>query len=93
MVTVNDLAQKVHSIAIDWIDPSGRQREYTVHKFQHSGHQQWMWAWLTLHPPRRGGALSLINPSFGMLAFVGVWTIKISINNKLLGKEKFEVLC
>ena len=93
MVTIEDLPKGSQVVVFDWVDPSGRQREHTVHRFRHSGHRQQMWAWLTLHPPRGAIAVRLFNPSFGMQEFIGKWTVKVSLNGKLLGKAEFEVLC
>ena len=93
MVTIEDLPEELQVIAFDWLDPGGRQREYTVHEFRHFGYRQQMWAWLTLHPPRGAIAVRLLNPSFGMQEFIGIWTVRVSINVKLLGKAEFEVLC
>ena len=93
MVTIEDLPKDLQVIAVDWLDPGGRQREHTMHEFRHFGYRQQMWAWLTLHPPRGAIAVRLFNPSFGMQEFIGMWTVRVYINGKLLGKTEFEVLC
>jgi len=93
MVFVSDLNETTHTLIVDWIDPSGRQREHTVHKFRYLGGRQWMWAWLTLHPPRGTIALRIFNPSVGMREFVGTWTVRVVIDDLILGRDNFEVLC
>jgi hypothetical protein len=93
MTLVSGLTEALHTLVVDWIDPSGRRREHTVHEFRYWGGRQWMWAWLTLHPPRGAIALRLFNPSIGMREFIGTWTVKVIIDDQLLGQAKFEVLC
>ena len=93
MVSVNNLRETKHTLIVDWIDPSGRQREHTVHNFRYFGNSASIWAWLTLHPPRGAIALRLFNPSVGMREFIGIWTVRITIDNQFLGRAKFEVLC
>ena len=93
MVSFNNLRETTHTLIVDWIDPSGQQREHTVHKFRYFGGRQWMWAWLTLHPPRGAIALRLFNPSVGMREFIGIWTVRITIDYKILGRAKFDVRC
>ena len=93
MVSFNDLRETTHTLIVDWIDPSGRQREHTVHNFRYFGKPASIWAWLTLHPPRGAIALRLFNPSVGMREFIGIWTVRITIDNQLLGRANFEVLC
>ena len=93
MVSVRDLSKSKHTLIVDWIDPNGRQREHTVHDFHYYEKQQWMWAWLTLHPPRGAVALRLFNPSIGMSEFIGIWTVRIIIDHLVIGQAKFELLC
>ena len=93
MVAVSNLRETTHTLIVDWIDPSGRQREHTVHNFRYFGNPASIWAWLTLHPPRGAIALRLFNPSVGMREFIGTWTVKVTIDNQFLGRAKFEVLC
>ena len=93
MVSFSDLRETTHTLIVDWIDPSGRQREHTVHNFRYFGNPASIWAWLTLHPPRGAIALRLFNPSVGMREFIGVWTVRITIDYQFLGRAKFEVLC
>ena len=93
MVSFSDLRETTHTLIVDWIDPSGRQREHTVHNFRYFGNPASIWAWLTLHPPRGALALRHFNPSVGMLEFIGIWTVRITIDNQFLGRAKFEVLC
>jgi len=92
-VTIEDLPKELQVIAVDWLDPGGRQREHAKQTFRHLGYRQQMRAWLTLHPPRGAIAVRLLNPSFGMQEFIGMWTVRVYINGKLLGKAEFEVLC
>ena len=93
MVSFSDLRETTHTLIVDWIDPSGRQREHTVHNFRYFGNPASIWAWLTLHPPRGAIALRLFDPSVGMREFIGVWTVRITIDYQFLGRAKFEVLC
>ena len=93
MVSFSDLRETTHTLIVDWIDPSGRQREHTVHNFRYFGNPASIWAWLTLHPPRGAIALRLFNPSVGMREFIGAWTVRITIDYQFLGRAKFEVLC
>ena len=93
MTSVRGLTEAAHTLVVDWIDPSGRRREHTVHEFQYWGGRQWMWAWLTLHPPRGAVALRLFNPSVGMREFIGIWTVEVMIDDQPLGQATFEVLC
>ena len=93
MVSYSGLRETTHALIVDWIDPSGRQREHTVHNFRYFGNPASIWAWLTLHPPRGAIALRLFNPSVGMLEFIGTWTVRVAIDNQFLGRAKFEVLC
>ena len=93
MVSFSDLPETTHTLVVDWIDPSGRQREHTVHNFRYFGNPASIWAWLTLHPPRGAIALRLFNPSVGMLEFIGTWTVRVTIDYQFLGRAKFEVLC
>ena len=93
MVSFSDLRETTHTLIVDWIDPSGRQREHTVHNFRYFGNPASIWAWLTLHPPRGAIALRLFNPSVGMREFIGAWTVRVTIDYQFLGRAKFEVLC
>jgi len=93
MVSVSDLRETTHTLIVDWIDPSGRQREHTVHNFRYFGNPASIWAWLTLHPPRGAIALRIFNPSVGMREFIGIWTVRIAIDDQFLGRSNFEVLC
>ena len=93
MVSFSGLRETTHALIVDWIDPSGRQREHTVHNFRYFGNPASIWAWLTLHPPRGAIALRLFNPSVGMREFIGTWTVRVAIDNQFLGRAKFEVLC
>ena len=93
MVSFNNLRETTHTLIVDWIDPSGRQREHTVHNFHYFGNPTSIWAWLTLHPPRGAIALRLFNPSVGMREFIGIWTVRITIDYEFLGRANFEVLC
>ena len=93
MVSYSGLRETTHALIVDWIDPSGRQREHTVHNFRYFGNPASIWAWLTLHPPRGAIALRLFNPSVGMREFIGTWTVRVAIDNQFLGRAKFEVLC
>ena len=93
MVSFSDLRETTHTLIVDWIDPNGRQREHTVHDFRYFGNPASIWAWLTLHPPRGAIALRLFNPSVGMREFIGIWTVRITIDNQFLGRTTFEVLC
>lgn len=93
MVSFSDLRETTHTLIVDWIDPSGRQREHTVHNFRYFGNPASIWAWLTLHPPRGAIALRLFDPSVGMREFIGAWTVRITIDYQFLGRAKFEVLC
>ena len=93
MVSYSGLRETTHALIVDWIDPSGRQREHTVHNFRYFGNPASIWAWLTLHPPRGAIALRLLNPSSGMREFIGIWTVRVTIDNQFLGRAKFEVLC
>ena len=93
MVSFSDLRETTHTLVVDWIDPSGRQREHTVHNFRYFGNPASIWAWLTLHPPRGAIALRLFDPSVGMREFIGAWTVRVTIDSQFLGRAKFEVLC
>ena len=93
MVSFSYLRETTHTLIVDWIDPSGRQREHTVHNFRYFGNPASIWAWLTLHPPRGAIALRLFNPSVGMREFIGTWTVRVAIDNQSLGRATFEVLC
>jgi hypothetical protein len=93
MVSVSDLLETTNILIVDWIDPSGRQREHTVHNFHYFGSPASIWAWLTLHPPKGAIALRLFNPSVGMHEFIGTWTVRVTINYQLLGQTEFEILC
>ena len=93
MVSFSGLRETTRVLIVDWIDPSGRQREHTVHNFRYFGSPASIWAWLTLHPPRGAIALRLFSPSLGMREFIGTWTVRVTIDGQFLGREKFEVLC
>ena len=93
MATLDNLKKGSNVITFDWIDPSGKQRETELYRFNHSGYRQQIWAWLTLHPPPRTIALRLFNPSYGMQYFIGIWKVEVSINGIKFGKKQFEVLC
>ncbi len=94
MVSATDLKNSVHTLVVDWVDPNGKLREHTVHNFRNfDNRQQWMWAWLTLHPPRGVAALRLFNPSYGMSDFIGTWTVRVIIDNEIVGQTQFQILC
>ena len=93
MVSFSGLRETTHALIVDWIAPSGRQREHTVLNFRDFGNPASIWAWLTLHPPRGAIALRLFNPSVGMREFIGTWTVRATIDNQFLGRAKYEVLC
>ena len=83
-----------HDLAVKWIDPSRNVREHTQYSFgvSESGRTK-LWAWLELAPAAGSSLIAWMNPAAGLEEFIGTWDVEVKINNRLISKRQFEVIC
>ena len=92
VVEAQGLALGKHELKVSWVDPAGIQKELTRYEFDAYPFTR-IWAWLQLNPPTGAIIGQVFDPSFGMEEFIGQWTAKVSIDDKLVKQHEFEVLC
>ena len=93
VVEFQNLSRERHEIEVIWRDPNGKTREHTRYPFVAVGETERVWAWLRLHRPTGGNILSVIDSAAGMKEFIGEWSVKVILDNRLVGKDRFNVLC
>ena len=95
VVEVNGLRQGKHQLEAVWRDPDGRKVETTRYSFHATGGHSRIWSWLRLHGPEGiAGAIGrAFDPSLGMEAFIGEWTVQLFIDGDPVASKKFEILC
>ena len=83
-----------HDLAVKWIDPSRNVREHTRYSFGVSDSGQTkLWAWLELAPAAGSSLIAWMNPAAGLEEFIGTWDVEVKINNRMVSKRQFEVIC
>lgn len=93
LIETRDLAQGVHDIEIQWLDPRGDRQELTQFSTHTAGDGAMVWAWMRLHPPENSGLVRTFDPSHGMRIFIGEWTVKVYIDGDHVSTDHFDVLC
>jgi len=93
VVEFQDLSRERHEIEVIWRDPNGKTREHTRYPFVAIHETQRVWAWLRLHRPTGANVLSVIDSAAGMQEFIGEWSVKVIVDDRLVGKDRFNVLC
>ena len=88
-----DVGNGNHTLYATWRNPAGKDQEHTKYPFQVIDGTARLWVWLKLHRSTEASVVQFLNPSAGMDEFVGQWEIQIHIDDKLIAKRKFEVLC
>ena len=92
VITAKGLSSKPHELRVRWLDPIGEQKELTRFEFNGLPSTQ-VWAWLQLHGPTGAILGQMFDPAFGMEEFIGEWHAEVSIDNEIIGKPTFKVLC
>lgn len=83
-----------HDLVVKWIDPSRNVREHTQYSFGVSDSGQTkLWAWLELAPAAGSSLIAWMNPAAGLEEFIGTWDVEVKINNRMVSKRQFEVIC
>jgi len=93
VVEFQNLSRERHEIEVIWRDPNGKTREHTRYPFVAFRETERVWAWLRLHRPTGANVLSVIDSAAGMQEFIGEWSVKVVVDNRLVGKDRFNVLC
>ncbi len=93
VVEFQNLSREPHEIEVIWRDPNGKTREHTRYPFVSVGETDRVWAWLRLHRPTGANILSVIDSTAGMKEFIGEWSVKVILDSRLVGKNRFNVLC
>lgn len=93
VIELNDYIGGDHQLSVQWISPSGEQRELTKYGFSVMNNKERIWAWLKLHRASGSGMMQWLDSSAGMEEFIGDWKISISIDDVPVGESSFEVLC
>lgn len=77
------------TLAVSWIDPTGRTRDVIRMNVEHDAH-----GWVVRFKLRKGGSLTgfLDGPSAGYEDLIGTWTVTLA-SDKHLWSGRFEVLC
>ena len=52
-----------------------------------------LWAWLELAPAAGSSLIAWMNPAAGLEEFIGTWDVEVKINNRMVSKRQFEVIC
>lgn len=86
-----------YALTIDWIDPSGDQRERTEYPFKvgdpHIDPNTRLWSWLRLKRGAGAGLFQWVDPTAGLGNLIGIWELRISIDGKHVNTTEFEVSC
>ena len=86
------LKKDKHTLEGFWINPKGKQQEYTRYDFNASKEKEIVWLWLELHTS--GGKLfGAITPSYGVEYFSGKWTVRLYLDGNFLTEKVFYVSC
>jgi len=91
VISLTDVPKGIHTLVVDWTDPTGRRRERNTQKVLDSTRE--VVTWLKLHPATGSGLLRAFNPAIGMTAFVGIWNVAISVDGAAIQRTEFEVIC
>ncbi|MBI3584392.1 MAG: hypothetical protein HY096_10660 [Nitrospinae bacterium] len=75
-----------------WINPKGKQQEYTRYEFEASKGKKQVWLWLELDPGG-GKIFRAITPSYGTEYFSGRWKVKLYLDGNFLTEKFFHVIC
>ncbi len=93
VVELGNYPHKKHHLSVRWKNPSGGTQEHTQYDFNVRQKDTRIWAWLTLSRAAGAGMLQFVNPSAGLDEFLGIWTVEVKVDNKLIDTGTFEVSC
>ena len=93
VIELTGLPRDTHKLEAIWRDPHGKDREHTEYEFIVNNDKERIWVWLKLHRSSEAALVSFMNPSAGMDEFIGEWELTLAINDKLIDKRSFSVLC
>jgi len=93
VVELGNYPYKKHHLSVRWKNPSGGTQEHTQYDFNVRQKDTRIWAWLTLSRAAGAGMLQFVNPSAGLDEFLGIWTVEVKVDNKLIDTGTFEVSC
>lgn len=93
VIEVSGLSRDIHKLDAIWRDPRGKDREHTEYEFIVGNDKERIWVWLKLHRSTEAALVSFMNPSAGMDEFIGEWELQLVLDNKLIDKRSFSVLC
>lgn len=88
-----DVGSGQHTLYATWRNPSDEDQEVTEYKFQTSNGKARVWVWLKLHRSGEAAIVQFMNPSAGMEEFVGMWELRVRVDDQQVGKQAFEVIC
>lgn len=81
------------SIKATWMDPAGVERVVGRRGFERGSGGYWAWSGLQLSRPSGASLLQILDPSAGMEAFIGDWTVRVEVDGRNVASMQFNVLC
>ena len=91
VISLANVPKGSHTLVVEWTDPNGRRRERNIQKILDTTRE--VVTWLKLHPATGSGVLRIFNPAVGMTAFIGTWSVAISLDGAAIQRTEFEVIC
>lgn len=89
--TFSNLKKTDHEASVFWINPNGKQQEYSNFRFK-GGNKSVVWFWLKLHPAK-SKVFKTIVPSSGMEQFIGNWMVRLYLDGEIVAANRFYVVC
>ena len=86
------LPEKKTDLMVRWFNPTGDQQERTDFQFMAQPFTR-VWAWLQLNGPPGAVIGQVFDPSFGMEDFIGDWEAQVFLDNEIIDKISFQVVC
>ena len=86
------LTEKKTDLMVRWFNPTGDQQERTDFQFMAQPFTR-VWAWLQLNGPPGAVIGQVFDPSFGMEDFIGDWEAQVFLDNEIIDKISFQVVC
>ena len=93
VANIKKMATGAYTLVAHWHDPGEKKREQTENHFFIQGKAVRLWSWLKLSRPTGGEMISFFSPSYGMDEFIGEWSVDFYINETLIAKKTFNVIC
>jgi len=81
-----------HDLKVLWLKPGRRLQETTEYSFI-SKNQKELNTWLWLKLEKKGREKGIFSSDFVWFDFIGQWDVEIFLDEELLEKKNFKVLC